>query len=65
MSVDDKVVNATTTNCPAGKRGIVTTKVYESGKITYSCSAGTDPVGLSSRPCTVPNIAMCCKAYGN
>ena len=44
MSID-KVISAATSPCPSGKAGIVTTKVYESGKMEYFCTNGSKGFG--------------------
>ena len=51
MSEDclDKVINVTTNPYHSGKEGVVIIKVYDTGRIDYSCNKGKS--GPYSRSC--------------
>lgn len=58
---EDKVVNASSVLCPQGRRGIVTTKTFESGRVKYECNMGSNAIGQSVRWCYDDSIAISCR----
>lgn len=50
MGVEDKVISANTNECPAGRKGLLTTIVYEDGRIKYRCNRDTDISHYKSCP---------------
>ena len=54
MALEGKVISADSNPCPAGRKGIVTAKVYENGEIEYECSSGTTGLGMDLGYCICP-----------